>query len=78
MSKKIKIGTKVVVITGSYKGTAGKITLINGDLVQVDTLPKLKKGRKADPRKQIEAGFDMISRSIQISNVKPVLDGESK
>lgn len=74
MAKKIKKGIKVIVITGAHKGTVGTIEQINGDRVAVDTLPKLKKGRKADPRRQIEAGYDMVARFIHISNVSPVTE----
>lgn len=77
MSKKIKKGTKVEVITGSYKKTRGAVVVIKGDRVAIDTLPKMKKGRKANPQRQIEAGFDMVDRLIHVSNVKPLSEGEA-
>ena len=76
-SKNIKTGISVKVIAGQFRGTVGKVIKIKGDKVAVDNVPKQKKCRKADPRKEIEAGFDMIDRYIDCSNVQVISEGDN-
>lgn len=76
-SKNMKTGVTVKVITGQFRGTIGKILKIKDGKVAIDNLPKQKKCRKADPRREIEAGFDMIDRYIDCSNVQLVSEGDN-
>ena len=75
--KNLKTGVEVKVITGQFRGTVGRIIKIKGAKVAVDNVPKQKKCRKADPRREIEAGFDMIDRYINCSNVQLVTEGDN-
>ena len=76
-SKNIKTGISVKVIAGQFRGTVGKVIKIKGKKVAVDNVPKQKKCRKADPRREIEAGFDMIDRYIDCSNVQVISEGDN-
>jgi ribosomal protein L24 len=66
------IGTSVVVIAGKYKGTEGKITGKKGDYLYVDSLPELKKCKKADRANGKEGGIFTTPRPIHMSNVRSV------
>jgi ribosomal protein L24 len=67
MINKLKVGSKVEIISGTYKGLVGKILLIlKKRLINIDIIPKrIKFNKKKDSSKKLE----LIS-FIDISNIR--------
>ena len=67
---KLKIGDKVVVISGKDKGKQGTLTqLVKGDRALVSGVKIIKKHTKANPQSGIAGGIIEKEAPIQISNI---------
>jgi len=67
---KLKIGDKVVVISGKDKGKQGTLTqLVKGDRALVSGVKIIKKHTKANPQSGIAGGIIEKEAPIQLSNI---------
>lgn len=71
VSKKIKVGDLVKVISGSNKGSSGKIKSIRGDRAIVDSVGYVTIHRKKNKNSVVnsESGRIRVESSIHISNL---------
>ncbi len=70
MKKKLKVGTKVKVITGSAKGQEGAILKVGSELVVVEGVNF--KTRHTKPRGGNEGGRVRFESGIHVSNIQVV------
>lgn len=74
MALKIRKGDKVIVITGSNKGTVSEIKAISGDMAILDNVNMKKKHIK---KTRNEAGrIESFAAPINVSNLAHVIDGK--
>lgn len=76
MSKHLRKGDSVVVITGNDRGKTGKILSLEGERVVIEGVNVRKKNLR--PTSQNSKGKQIeVERSIHISNVKPFIEGQA-
>ncbi len=66
---KIKKNDDVIVITGRDKGNRGNVLNVDGDLVLVSGINKVKKHQKPNPVKGTSGGIVEMEKPLHISNI---------
>ncbi|MDD5059115.1 MAG: 50S ribosomal protein L24 [Sideroxydans sp.] len=66
---KIKKNDDVIVITGKDKGNRGNVLSVDGDLVLVSGINKVKKHQKPNPVKGTSGGIVEMEKPLHISNI---------
>ena len=67
--KKIKSDDEVIVLTGKYRGTKGKVLRVADERLFVEGVNMVKKHQRGNPHANIPGGIIEKEASIHVSNV---------